>query len=64
MSDFPKTALKAIRAKCLNCSNNQFIEVRRCPVKRCPLWGYRTGHKPKGNKTIDEDSAVEKTAKK
>lgn len=43
----PKTvsAAKAIRAKCLDCSENQ-IEVRDCPIKHCPLWAYRFGANP------------------
>lgn len=27
------TPIKAIRAKCLECSNGQFSEVRLCPCK-------------------------------
>ncbi len=39
--------LKAIRAKCVDCSGGQFNEVRECPVKNCTLWPYRMGHRPK-----------------
>ena len=42
------TPSKAIRAKCLECSNGQFKEVRLRPVKNCPLYEYRNGHRPKG----------------
>lgn len=42
-----RTPIKAIRAKCLDCTNNQFVEVKECPVQKCPLWEYRMGHRPK-----------------
>ena len=31
------TPVKAIRAKCLDCSAGQYIEVKECPVKDCAL---------------------------
>ena len=40
------TPLKAIRAKCLDCTNKQPSEVRRCLVDNCPLFNYRFGHNP------------------
>lgn len=40
------TPIKAIRAKCMNCSGNQFVEVRECPVTDCALYEYRMGHRP------------------
>ena len=40
------TPMKAIRAKCLDCSGGQPKEVRLCPVSRCPLWPYRMGRCP------------------
>lgn len=42
------TPIKAIRAKCLDCSNGYYSEVRECPVLNCPLYPYRMGHRPKG----------------
>lgn len=45
--------LRAIRLKCLDCSNQQIKEVRLCPVIDCPLYGYRMGHKPK-NTQVNE----------
>lgn len=33
--------LKAIKKKCLQCSNGQPKEVLLCPVKSCPLYHYR-----------------------
>lgn len=43
------TPIKAIRKKCLDCSNNQFSEVRECSVMSCPLYPYRHGRRPKTN---------------
>lgn len=40
------TALKAIRLKCLECSNGSSTEVTECPVKNCPIYPYRLGHNP------------------
>lgn len=39
--------LKAIRLKCLDCSNDQPSEVANCPIKNCALWPYRMGRYPK-----------------
>ncbi|MFQ7080654.1 hypothetical protein [Sellimonas intestinalis] len=51
------TPMKAIRAKCLDCCNGQRSEVRLCAAKRCPLYPYRHGHRPKDDEfTIKEDS--------
>ena len=38
-----RRALKAIRAKCLDCTCWQESEVRNCVVDSCPLWPYRNG---------------------
>ena len=40
------TPMKAIRAKCLDCSGGHPKEVRLCPVTDCPLWPYRMGKNP------------------
>lgn len=40
------TPLKAIRAKCLDCCNDQPKEVRLCACADCPLYQYRIGHNP------------------
>lgn len=51
------TPIKAIREKCFDCSNGQFKEVRLCPVTNCPLYVYRSGHRPKGEElTAGNDS--------
>lgn len=41
------TPMKAIRAKCLDCSCGSFLEVKNCPISTCPLYPYKSGHKPK-----------------
>lgn len=40
------TPLKAIRAKCLDCSCFQSREVKLCTMTECSLYIYRFGHNP------------------
>jgi hypothetical protein len=40
------TPMRAIRAKCLDCSGGSPKEVRACPVTACPLWPLRFGKRP------------------
>lgn len=40
------TPLKAIRAKCLECSGGSSNEVKLCPIDKCALYVYRSGHNP------------------
>lgn len=40
------TPIKAIRAKCLDCSNYQPSEIRNCEITDCALWPYRMGTNP------------------
>lgn len=47
------TPMKAIRKKCLDCTNGQYLEVSKCKIKGCPLWVYRSGHRPKINVSVD-----------
>lgn len=47
MSNNTLTPLKAIRKKCLDCSNFQPSEVRKCLIEDCPLFPYRMGKNPK-----------------
>jgi hypothetical protein len=57
------TRAKAIRLKCLDCSNYQYKEVRLCPVTDCSLWPYRYGRgyevPPEREPDLDEDSDSE-----
>jgi len=41
------TPLKAIKAKCYDCSAFDKAEQRRCEFKDCVIWPYRLGHNPK-----------------
>lgn len=47
------TPLRAIRAKCLDCCCGNPNEVRICTAEKCPLYSYRSGHRPKGKYAID-----------
>lgn len=40
------TPLKAIRAKCLDCSGFHPSEVRNCESTECPLFTFRMGRNP------------------
>lgn len=57
------TPMKAIRKKCLRCSGDSFNEVKNCPIKDCPLWEYRFGHRPKkdGQEQTEEDETEDET---
>ena len=37
-----QTPLKALRAKCIDCSGGSRSEVKHCPVTDCPLYPFRT----------------------
>lgn len=41
------TPIKAIRAKCLDCTCNQPKEIRECQIITFALWPYRMGKRPK-----------------
>ena len=41
-----KTPIKAMRAKCLDCSCGSTKEIQLCTVIDCPLYPYRFGKKP------------------
>lgn len=55
------TPLKAIRAKCMDCTAGQFIEIRLCTCTECPLYEYRMGKRPKGE-SITEEVETENSA--
>lgn len=44
--EYKKNPVKAIREKCLECSNGQPSEVKYCPVEKCPLYPFRLGKNP------------------
>lgn len=51
-----KTPIKAIRAKCLDCSGGSAQDVRLCIIQECPLYPYRMGKNPnrQGKKLSEE----------
>lgn len=50
------TPLKAIKAKCLDCSCGSYVEVKECHIVDCPLYPFRLGHNP-NIKLTDEQRA-------
>jgi hypothetical protein len=40
------TPLKAMRAKCLDCSCGSRKEVSNCQIPDCPIYPYRFGKRP------------------
>ena len=52
------TPLKAIRAKCLDCSAGQYNEIKYCTVD-CALKPYRFGHRPKEEAVTGNESEEE-----
>ncbi len=42
----PESPVKAIRAKCLDCSGGSDREARKCTAVRCALWPFRMGVSP------------------
>ena len=46
ISNVNLTPMRAIRMKCLECSNWQWAEIRDCNIPSCALWVYRFGKKP------------------
>ena len=58
------TPIKAIRAKCLDCTCGQFSEVRECRLTTCPLWEYRMGHRPKESEGAENVAALSDEVRK
>ena len=48
------TPMKAIRKKCIDCCGGSMQEVRFCTCEDCPLFGFRMGKRPVGDKVITE----------
>ena len=40
------TPLRAIRAKCIECSGDSVSEVKRCTIDDCALYSLRLGRNP------------------
>jgi hypothetical protein len=50
----PESPIRAIRAKCLDCSAGVQSEVRKCVAIKCALWPFRMGVSPfYGNATAE-----------
>lgn len=50
-----KNPVKAIRAKCLDCSCDSPEEVRNCPVTDCALYPFRLGKNPFFKRTYTDE---------
>jgi hypothetical protein len=42
----PESPIRAIRAKCLDCSSGSDAEARKCVAVKCALWPFRMGVNP------------------
>jgi hypothetical protein len=42
----PESPVRAIRAKCVDCSGGNEAEARKCVAVRCSLWPFRMGVNP------------------
>ena len=51
----PENPVKAIRAKCIDCSGGSATEARKCVAFKCPLWPFRMGRNPFWGKPDDAD---------
>lgn len=51
------TPVRAIRAKCVDCSGGSRSAVRECHLTECPLYKFRMGKNPNylSTKTEQED---------
>ena len=55
----PETPLRAIRAKCVDCSGGSMAEARKCTAVSCPLWPMRMGSNPFYGKKASGSSSGE-----
>ena len=49
------SAMKALRARCLDCCAGNSAEVRKCVATDCPSWPFRMGKYPKARKELRND---------
>lgn len=56
----PASPIRAIRAKCLDCSGGQPSEVRKCVALNCPLWPMRMSSNPfhGSHASVENEAAV------
>lgn len=57
-----RTPMKAIRAKCVECSGDNLAEVRMCEIDDCALWPYRMGRRPGTVRKGGSGIRIEKSA--
>ena len=57
-----KSRAAAIKAKCLDCTNWQRVEITNCPVDTCPLWLYRPYRSYENLKNPQKSGTLEKKA--
>ena len=55
--------LDVIRAKCLDCSNEQSEEVRKCVAYSCANWPYRMGSNPFRAVNLTEEELEKRRAR-
>ena len=58
--------VKAIRAKCIDCSGGMLGEVRNCPIKGCALYPFRMGENPfrqKSERAMTDEEKAEFSAR-
>ena len=55
------TPVRAIRAKCLDCTCGQTIEIRECTIKTCPLYLYRLGKRPTLEQIDEQNKLIKKS---
>ena len=58
MTTTTKSPLKAIRAKCLDCSGGHPKEVRLCPVKACQVYEFRMGRNPRRKRRVVSEATL------
>jgi hypothetical protein len=50
----------AIKSKCLDCTNWQYLEVRFCTALDCPLWAYRPYQKVRESSRVSKKNTLRK----
>jgi hypothetical protein len=53
------TPLKAIKAYCLDCCNDNAREVTLCPSSNCPLYNFRKGRNMNVTRTMSDEQKQE-----
>lgn len=56
---FPESPIKAVRAKCIDCSGGSMAEARKCACTGCPLWPMRMGVNPFHASSVSAKAATE-----